>query len=142
MCFIDAEAIAFTRRKFLGASLAGAGVAGAALAGSGLLLPGLAEGAQTTTKAGGPGGAGVRFTWFGTNGWEIAFGNRTILIDPWFGRFDSGFLAGKFNANTPISTDQGLIDKHIGKVIRSSSATVTGTISPTFRSSPRRPARW
>lgn len=110
MCFIEPEAIAFTRRKFLGASLAGA-----ALAGSSLLLPGLAEGAETTTKAGGPGGAGVRFTWFGTNGWEIAFGNRTVLIDPWFGRFDSGFLTGKFNANTPISTDQGLIDKHIGK---------------------------
>jgi L-ascorbate metabolism protein UlaG (beta-lactamase superfamily) len=110
MCFIEPEALALTRRKFLGASLAGA-----ALAGSGSLLPGLAEGAEPTPTGGGPGGAGVRFTWFGTNGWEIAFGNRTILIDPWFGRFDSGFLTGKFNAGTPITTDAGLIDQHVGK---------------------------
>jgi len=31
---------------------------------------------------------------------------KDILIDPWFGRFDSGFFSGKFNPNTPITTDQ------------------------------------
>jgi L-ascorbate metabolism protein UlaG (beta-lactamase superfamily) len=108
MCFIEPEAAAaFSRRNLL--------AAGIATAGAGLLVPGVAEGAETPTGGGGPGNSGVRFKWFGANGWEIAFGSRTILIDPWFGRFDSGFFSGKFNAATPITTDQALIDQHIGK---------------------------
>jgi len=81
MCFIEPEAVSLFRRQIFGAGLVGAAVAGA-----NLLLPGLAEGAEPTSKSGGPGGSGVRFKWFGTNGWEIAFGGKTILIDPWFGR--------------------------------------------------------
>ena len=110
MCFIEPEAAGLFRRQIVGAGLAGAAAAGASV-----MLPGLAQGAEPTTKSGGPGGSGARFKWFGTNGWEIAFGAKTILIDPWFGRFDSGFFSGKFNPNTPITTDQGLIDQHIGK---------------------------
>jgi L-ascorbate metabolism protein UlaG (beta-lactamase superfamily) len=112
MCFIEPDASFFSRRQFLGAGLtAGA----AAAAGANLLIPGVAEGAETPPKSGGPGNSGVSLKWFGTDGWEITFGNKTILIDPWFGRFDSGFFAGKFNPNTPLTTDQGLIDKQITK---------------------------
>ena len=113
MCFIEPDESFFSRRQLLGAGLA----AGAAMAGLGssLLLPGVAEGAETPPRSGGPGTSGVNFKWFGTNGWEIKFGDRTILIDPWFGRFDSGFFSGKFNPNTPITTDQSLIDKQISK---------------------------
>src|SRR5437879_3565784 len=106
MCFIEPEAVGLFRRQILGAGLPGAAGAGASL-----VLPGLAEGAESTGKSGGPGGSGARFKWFGTNGWEIVFGGKTILIDPWFGRFDSGFFSGKFNPNTPITTDQALIDQ-------------------------------
>jgi hypothetical protein len=85
MCFVDDASLAVhhvSRRRVLGAGLA----VGAALAASGrsLLLPGVAEGAETAPAAGGPGGAGLNFTWFGTNGWEIGFGGKTILFDPWF----------------------------------------------------------
>src|SRR5437016_4912769 len=110
MCFIEPEAAGLFRRQIVGGGLAGAAAAGASV-----MLPGLAQGAEPTTKSGGPGGSGARFKWFGTNGWEIAFGAKTILIDPWFGRFDSGFFSGKFNPNTPITTDQALIDQHISK---------------------------
>ena len=65
--------------------------------GTSLVLPGVAEGAETPGASGGPGSAGVSFKWFGTDGWEITFGNKTILFDPWFSRFDSGFFTGKFN---------------------------------------------
>jgi L-ascorbate metabolism protein UlaG (beta-lactamase superfamily) len=93
-----------------------AGVAGTALGlGKSLLLPGVAEGAEPAPKSGGPGSAGVNFKWFGTDGWEITFGNKTILLDPWFSRFDTGFFAGKFNAKTLIKVEEALIDQHIPK---------------------------
>lgn len=50
---------------------------------------------------GGPGSSGVRFAWFGTNGWQIEFQGRRILIDPWFGRFPTGFFTGKVESFAP-----------------------------------------
>ena len=120
MCFVDpywsnAESRGVSRRQFLGTGLA-AGLTAAAIDwGKSLLLPGLAEGAEAPPKSGGPGMSGVNFKWFGTDGWEITFGNKTILMDPWFARFDTGFFAGKFNPNTPIQVPEALIDQHIKK---------------------------
>ena len=82
MCFIDTNGM--SRRGFLAGGLA-AGTAAAAGLGRSLGLPGVAEGAEAAPTGGGPGTAGVSFKWFGTNGWEITFGSKTILIDPWFG---------------------------------------------------------
>jgi Beta-lactamase superfamily domain len=112
MCFIDTTGM--TRRGFLGGGLA-AGAAMAAGVGRSLLLPGVAEGAETPGASGGPGAAGVRFKWFGTNGWEISFGNKTILIDPWLNRFESGFLQNKLNHDALLPTDTSLIDQHVKK---------------------------
>ena len=112
MCFIDTNGM--TRRGFLGAGLA-AGAAMAASVGRALVRPGLAEGVETPGAGGGPGTSGVRFKWFGTNGWEISFGNKTILIDPWFNRFESGFLQNKLNHDTMLPTDTTLIDQHVKK---------------------------
>ncbi len=120
MCFVDpnwfdTQSGGLSRRQFLGTGL-GVGLAAATVDwGKSLLLPGLAEGAEAPSKSGGPGSSGVNFTWFGTDGWEITFGNKTILFDPWFSRFDTGFLAGKFNPNTPIKVEEALIDQHITK---------------------------
>jgi L-ascorbate metabolism protein UlaG (beta-lactamase superfamily) len=112
MCFIDTNGM--SRRGFLAGSLA-AGTAAAAGLGRSLGLPGVAEGAEAAPAGGGPGTAGVSFKWFGTNGWEITFGNKTILIDPWFNRFESGFLQNKLNHDTPLPTDTALIDQHVRK---------------------------
>jgi L-ascorbate metabolism protein UlaG (beta-lactamase superfamily) len=121
MCFFDPRGFQYaggksvSRRGFLGASLA-AGLAVPSIDwGKSLVLPGLAEGAEPAPKSGGPGTAGVNFKWFGTDGWEITFGNKTILLDPWFSRFDTGFFAGKFNPNTPITVDEATIDQHVKK---------------------------
>jgi len=120
MCFLDTSSLSqvaagVSRRQFLGGGLA-AGVAGTALGfGRSLLLPGVAEGAEPAPQSGGPGSAGANFKWFGTDGWEISFGNKTILLDPWFSRFDTGFFAGKFNAKTPIKVEEALIDQHVSK---------------------------
>ena len=112
MCFIDTNGM--SRRGFLTGSLA-AGTAAAASLGRSLVLPGLAEGAEAAPAGGGPGTAGVSFKWFGTNGWEITFGNKTILIDPWFNRFESGFLQNKLSHDTLLPTDTALIDQHVRK---------------------------
>lgn len=116
MCFVDDASFAVhhvSRRRLLGAGLA----AGAALVAGGrsLLLPGVAEGAETAPASGGPGTAGVNFTWFGTNGWEISFAGKTILFDPWFNRFTSGFLQNKLDPNAVLPTDTTLIDAHVKK---------------------------
>jgi L-ascorbate metabolism protein UlaG (beta-lactamase superfamily) len=120
MCFIDTDGMGaasspLSRRGFLGGGL----VAGAAVAATSwsraLGLPGVAEGAETPAASGGPGTAGVSFKWFGTNGWEITFGNKTILIDPWFNRFESGFLQNKLNHDAVLPTDTTLIDQHVKK---------------------------
>jgi L-ascorbate metabolism protein UlaG (beta-lactamase superfamily) len=112
MCFIDTNGM--SRRGFLTGSLV-AGAAAAASLGRSLVLPGVAEGAEAAPAGGGPGTAGVSFKWFGTNGWEITFGNRTILVDPWFNRFESGFLQNKLNHDTLLPTDTALIDQHVRK---------------------------
>jgi L-ascorbate metabolism protein UlaG (beta-lactamase superfamily) len=113
MCFFDPRSL--DRRQFLGAGLAAGAIASALDFGKSLVLPGLAEGAETAPKNDGPGTSGVKLTWFGTNGWEITFGNKTILMDPWFARFDTGFFAGKFDPTTPLKIDEALIDQHVKK---------------------------
>jgi L-ascorbate metabolism protein UlaG (beta-lactamase superfamily) len=120
MCFVhpdwsNSDSPALSRRQFLGTGLAAGLTAATVDWGKSFLLPGLAEGAEAPSTSGGPGSAGVNFTWFGTDGWEITFGNKTILFDPWFSRFDTGFFAGKFNPNTPIKVEEALIDQHIKK---------------------------
>jgi L-ascorbate metabolism protein UlaG (beta-lactamase superfamily) len=98
------------RRQFLGL---GIGTVAALATSGGSGLPGVAAGARPAPQDGGPGTADVSFKWLGTNGWEIRFGNRTILIDPWFGRFDSGFFSGRFDPTTPLTTDEVLLTQHI-----------------------------
>jgi L-ascorbate metabolism protein UlaG (beta-lactamase superfamily) len=118
MCFVDDASLAahrVSRRGFLGAGLAAGAALAAVDAGRSLLSPGVAEGAETAPAGGGPGGAGVSFTWFGTNGWEISFGTKTILIDPWFNRFTSGFLQNKLDHDAVLPTDTTLIDAHVKK---------------------------
>ncbi len=119
MCYGDTSWLnaetPLSRRHFLGTGLAAGHAAAAMDLGKGLLLPGVAEGAEPAPKGGGSGSSGVNFTWFGTDGWEITFGNKTILMDPWFGRFDTGFFAGKFDPKTPLKVDEALTDQHVKK---------------------------
>jgi L-ascorbate metabolism protein UlaG (beta-lactamase superfamily) len=118
MCFVDDASLAVqrvSRRGFLGSGLAASVALAATDLGRSLLLPGVAEGAEPAPAGGGPGASGVNFRWFGTNGWEISFGNKTILIDPWFNRFTSGFLQNKLDPNAVLPTDTTLIDAQVKK---------------------------
>jgi L-ascorbate metabolism protein UlaG (beta-lactamase superfamily) len=120
MCFVDPEWVAaafrgLSRRHFLGTGLTAGLTAAATDWGQSFLLPGLADGAEPSPKGGGPGSSGVHFKWFGTDGWEISFGNKVILLDPWLSRIDTGFFAGQFNPRTPLKVEEALIDQHITK---------------------------
>lgn len=107
MCFGEM----ITRRGFLTTAVA---TAAAVAVDGGTALPVLAEDDEVDRDDKGPGAAGVKFAWFGTNGWEITFDNRTILVDPWFGRFDTGFFAGRFNPNVPLPPPrEALIAQHV-----------------------------
>ena len=76
-------------------------------------VPAAVDAVTPAAQNGSPGSMGVSFRWFGTNAWEIRFGNRTILFDPWLTRFDSGAFSGRFDVNTPLSVDEPLLDQHM-----------------------------
>src|ERR687888_878628 len=102
-----------TRRAILQAGVA----AGASLAG-GLAFPGVAAGAERPGPARSDGEHGLRLTWFGTNGWKIEFrahdADRTVLLDPFFGRFPTGFFTGMFDPKTPLQpAATELIERHV-----------------------------
>jgi len=113
MCVVDPLSFqAVSRRSFLGTALV-ASAAAALDVGRRWVLPGVAEGAETAAKNGGPGSAGVNFKWLGTDGWEITFGKKTILLDPWLSRTNAGLFSGKFDPKTPPEVKEALIDQHI-----------------------------
>lgn len=127
MCFVDADWFqhqarrsprsdvdGVSRRNFLATGLL-TGMAAAANLGASLLMPGVAQGAEMPGKSGGPGATDVNFKWFGTDGWEISFGKRSILFDPWFERIPTGFFQGKFDPKTPLQITESLIDQHVNK---------------------------
>jgi len=97
-----------------GSAAFAAGLAGAApTVAHGGYLPGIAAGAQPAV-ARNDGSTGASFRWFGVNGWEIKFGNRTILTDPWPTRYITGaFQPSGLDPSTPITVNKPLIDSLI-----------------------------
>ncbi|GGR72670.1 hypothetical protein GCM10010169_15800 [Micromonospora fulviviridis] len=98
----------YDRRRFLRDAAVGA----AAVSTAGLAAGAPARAANTTTAAtAGAGGSGaVSFRWWGTSGWRIDIGNRTVLVDPYLSRYDTGLFKGAFNENTPLTVDTTVVD--------------------------------
>jgi len=96
-----------------------AGVEAGASRAVGLTFPGVAAGAERAGTFRPEGERRLRLTWFGTNGWKIEFRandtDRTILVDPFFGRFPTGFFTGAFDPETPLQPAAAaeLIDRHV-----------------------------
>jgi L-ascorbate metabolism protein UlaG (beta-lactamase superfamily) len=93
------------RRRFLGTA------AGAALAT--IAIPAAASAAPRDTPAAGSGTA--TFTWLGTAGWRVDIGAKTVLVDPYLSRYNTGQFTGAFNAATPLTVDTARIGEHPGK---------------------------
>jgi L-ascorbate metabolism protein UlaG (beta-lactamase superfamily) len=118
MCFVHAIAPHnVSRRDFLGIGLAVGVTAAAAGWGKSPLLPGVSEGAETAPANGGRGTAGVNLKWLGVDGWEITFGRKTVLVDPWLSRTPGGLFSRPFDPkgflSRPLTLEEGLIDQHI-----------------------------
>src|SRR5260370_42072031 len=98
MCFIDpnwatSQSEEVSRRRFLGTGLVAGVTAAAADWGKALLLPGLAEGAETPARSGGPGTSGGDFKWFGPDPGGGPFWKKKILIEPRFRRISTRLFA-------------------------------------------------
>src|SRR5438445_5630657 len=125
-----------SRRDFLGFGLAAGLTAATADWGASLLLPGLAEGAETPPPNGGRGSSGVSLKWLGVDGWEIAFGRKTVLLDPWLSRTPGGLFFGPFTPkiffSTPSPHKRRLTTMHSKKANLTRLVHPTSDITPTF----------
>ena len=83
----------------------------------------------------------VSFRWWGTSGWRIDIGDRTVLVDPYLSRFDTGLFSGAFNPETPLTVRHRRHRRRTWTGRRTCwSRTPTGTTSTTCRTSPTGPA--
>ncbi|WP_433118201.1 MBL fold metallo-hydrolase [Micromonospora sp. CA-246542] len=57
----------------------------------------------------------VSFRWWGTAGWRIDIADRTILVDPFLSRIDTGLFAGAFKTDTPLTVRTDVIDQRVEK---------------------------
>lgn len=61
------------------------------------------------------GNAAATFRWFGTSGWRIDIGARTVLVDPYLTRFDTGLFKGAFDQATKLTVDVDTVARHAGR---------------------------
>ncbi|MBF6331701.1 MBL fold metallo-hydrolase [Nocardia transvalensis] len=91
--------------------LLGAGAAAAAVLAAGCTAEQHGPAPAATAPAG---SSAVTVRWWGNNGWEIAAGGKTVLIDPWITRFRTGtYTKEGADPQTPISVDTRLIDTYL-----------------------------
>lgn len=55
------------------------------------------------------------FRWFGTAGWRIDIGSRTVLVDPYLSRYPTGLAAGSFDPETRLSVDTQTVGDNVGR---------------------------
>ncbi|MFD0970633.1 MBL fold metallo-hydrolase, partial [Plantactinospora endophytica] len=60
-------------------------------------------------------GAAATFRWFGTAGWRIDIGTRTVLVDPYLSRYRTGLFEGAMDLATPLTVDTATVDQHVGR---------------------------
>jgi L-ascorbate metabolism protein UlaG (beta-lactamase superfamily) len=83
--------------------------AAVAVAPAAVALPAVASAAPAPNRRTG------MFRWFGTAGWRVDVGGRTLLVDPYLSRFDTGLFAGAFNPATALTVKADTIATRIGK---------------------------
>ncbi|WP_422771988.1 MBL fold metallo-hydrolase [Plantactinospora sp. WMMC1484] len=99
------------RRGLLRTAAAGAAlapVAGLAPSATAALT---AVGSRTRTARDGS----ATFRWLGTSGWRIDIGARTVLVDPYLSRFDTGLFRNAFDPATELTVATETIAAHVGR---------------------------
>ncbi|MCM0678766.1 MBL fold metallo-hydrolase, partial [Micromonospora phytophila] len=54
----------------------------------------------------------VSFRWWGTSAWRIDIGDRTVLVDPFLSRIDTGLFRGAFQPATPLEVQTDVVDSY------------------------------
>jgi L-ascorbate metabolism protein UlaG (beta-lactamase superfamily) len=93
------------------------------LFGAGAAAATILAGVSAASAAPAPRGASrMTLRWWGNNGWEIRVPNadgtktRTILIDPWLTRFETGtYTPAGADPKTPLSVNRPLIDGYLDR---------------------------
>ncbi|WBC14241.1 MBL fold metallo-hydrolase [Micromonospora sp. WMMA1998] len=98
----------YARRRFLRDTAVGA--AAVSTAGLAAGAPALAA-TPAGRSAGRPRPGAVSFRWWGTAGWRIDIGDRTVLVDPYLSRYDTGLFRGAFNPDTPLAVAADVVDR-------------------------------
>ncbi|MET8122990.1 MBL fold metallo-hydrolase [Micromonospora sp. NPDC005189] len=57
----------------------------------------------------------VSFRWWGTAGWRVDIGDRTVLVDPFLSRIDTGLFTGAFKTDTPLTVRTDVIDPRVDR---------------------------
>lgn len=52
----------------------------------------------------------VSFRWWGTSAWRIDIGDRTVLVDPFLSRIDTGLFKGAFDQATELKVRADVVD--------------------------------
>ncbi|MET8040194.1 MBL fold metallo-hydrolase [Micromonospora sp. NPDC005215] len=87
---------------------------------------GLAAGSATPAQAATPTAAptptarrkgAVSFRWWGTAGWRVDISDRTVLVDPFLSRIDTGLFTGAFQTATPLTVRADVIDPRVEKAM-------------------------
>jgi len=85
---------------------------------------GLAAGVATPAQAAPPTAAPARtarrkgavsFRWWGTAGWRVDIGDRTVLVDPFLSRIDTGLFTGPFRTDTALTVRTDVIDPRVDR---------------------------
>ncbi|MEV0718946.1 MBL fold metallo-hydrolase [Asanoa sp. NPDC050611] len=96
------------RRGLLRTAAAATGLA--ATGAAGLATPAAAAAAPRGFRAG-----AATFRWFGTAGWRIDIGDRTVLVDPYLSRYRTGLFDGGMDPATPLRVATATVDAHVGR---------------------------
>ncbi|SCE77972.1 L-ascorbate metabolism protein UlaG, beta-lactamase superfamily [Micromonospora coriariae] len=104
------------RRRFLRdaatTALVSAGGLAATSATPAQAAPPAAAPAPTTRRRG-----AVSFRWWGTAGWRVDIGDRTVLVDPYLSRIDTGLFTGPFNPTTALTVRTDVIDARVDRAM-------------------------
>ncbi|WP_233571116.1 MBL fold metallo-hydrolase [Nocardiopsis sp. Huas11] len=64
------------------------------------------------------GGRGPSYRWLGVSGWRIDLPERSVLIDPYLSRIDTGLFDPDrpFDSATPLTVDTTVVDEHTADI--------------------------
>ncbi|WBB70709.1 MBL fold metallo-hydrolase [Micromonospora sp. WMMD812] len=105
------------RRRFLRDAAASTALVSA----GGLASTALAAPAQAAATGPAPAAATTRrtgrasFRWWGTAGWRLDIGQRTVLVDPFLSRINTGLFDGTFNAKTRLEVRTDQVDARVDR---------------------------